>query len=78
MFEDNNKVYTIYEDYVEFDQGKSCGYVLIGEFSEKDVEDEGFCPFLVVALVRKHPQAEDMKVHQPPVSSLEEKQYKPN
>ncbi len=54
------------------------GWMLIGEFLDEDVEDESFCPFLVVTLVRKYPQANGMKVHQPIVGSLEEKYYKPD
>ncbi len=49
--------------------------MLIGKCSEEALEDEGFCPFLVVTLVRKYPQAEGMKINQPPVGSLEGKQY---
>ncbi len=43
--------------------------------SEEGIEDEGFCPFLVVTLIKKYPQAEGMKVHKPTVGSFEEKQY---
>ncbi len=63
---------------MEFHQGKTGGWMLIGECSEEGIEDEDFCPFLVVTLVRKYPPAEGMKIHQPPVGSLEEKQYKPD
>ncbi len=49
--------------------------MLIGECSEEGIEDEGFCPFPVVTLIRKYPQAEGMKVHEPPAGSLEEKKY---
>ncbi len=65
MFEDNNKVYTIYEGHMEFHRGKAGGWMLIGEFSDEDIEDKGFCPFFVVTLVRKYPQVEGVKVHQP-------------
>ncbi len=52
--------------------------MLLGECSEKGVEDKGFCPFIVVTLIRKRPQAKGMKVHKPPVGSLEEMQYEPD
>ena len=78
LFEDNNKVYTIFEGNMEFHQGKTGGWMLIGECSEEGVEDEGFCPFFVVTLIRKYPQAEGVKVHKPPVGSLEEMQYDPD
>ncbi len=63
---------------MEFHQGKTGSWMLIGEYSEEGVEDEGFCPFLVVTLIRKYPQAEGMKVHKPPACSLQEKQYEPD
>ncbi len=63
---------------MEFNQGRSGGWMLIGEYSEEGIEDEGFCPFLVVTLIKKYPQAEGMKVHKPAVGSLEEMQYEPN
>ncbi len=52
--------------------------MLIGEYSEEGVEDEGFCPFLVVTLIREYPQVEGAKVHKPPVDSLVEIQYEPD
>ncbi len=45
--------------------------MLIGQCSEEGIEDEGFSLFLIVTLVRKYPQAEGMKVNQPPICSLE-------
>ncbi len=57
---------------MEFHQGKTGGWMLIGECSEEGIEDEGFCPFLVVTLIRKYPQTEAMKLNNPPVGSLEE------
>ncbi len=48
--------------------------MIIEEWSEEDVEDEGFSLFLVLTLIRKYPQATGVKVHQPFVISLEEKQ----
>ncbi len=57
---------------------KTGGWMLIGECSEEVIEDEGFCPILVVALVKKYPQGEGVKIHQPPRGSLEEKQYEPD
>ncbi len=63
---------------MDFCQGKTAGWMLIGEYSEEGIEHEGFCPFLDVTQVREYPQGEGMKVHQPPVGSLEEKQYKPD
>ncbi len=75
LFEDNNRVYTIFEGNMEFHQGKTGGWMLIGECLEEGIEDEGFCQLLVVALIRKYPQAEGMKIHQPAVGSLEEKHY---
>ncbi len=52
--------------------------MLIGECSEEGIEDEGFCPFLVVTLVRKYPQANGMKTHKTTVGNLEEEQYEPD
>ncbi len=78
LLEDYNKVYTIFEGNMEFHHGKSCGWMLLGECSEEGVEDEGFCPYLVLTLIRKYPQAEGVKVHKPPVGSLEEMQYNPD
>ncbi len=78
MFEDTDKVYTIFEGNMEFHQGKTGGWMLIGECCEKGIEDEGFSPFLIVTLVRKFLQAEGVKVHHPPVDSIEEKQYEPD
>ncbi len=63
---------------MEFHHGKIGGWMLTRECSDEDVEDEGFCPYLVVTKIQKYPQAEGMKVHQPLVGSLEEKQYKPD
>ncbi len=74
LFEDSNKVYTIFKGGMEFHQGKTGGWMLIGECCEGGIEDEGFCPFLVV---RKYPQAEGVKIHQPPVG-IHKKQYKPD
>ncbi len=51
--------------------------MLIGECSEECMEVEGFCPFLVVTLIRKYSQAEGVKVHNPPVGNLEEMQFEP-
>ncbi len=78
LFKDNNKVYTIFEGNMEFYHGETGGWMLIGKCSEEIIEDEGFCPILVVALVRKSPQGEGVKIHQPPIGSLEEKQYEPD
>ncbi len=39
LFEDINKVYTIFEGSLECHQGKTGGWVLIVECLEKDVED---------------------------------------
>ncbi len=72
MFEDNNRVYTIFEGNLEFHQGKTGGWMLIGECFEEGIEDEGFCLNLVITLIRKYPQSEGMKVSKPPVGSLEE------
>ncbi len=55
LFEDNNKVYTIFEGNVVYHQVKTGGWVFIGECSEEGIEDEGFCPFLVVTLIRNNP-----------------------
>ncbi len=44
--------------------------LLIGQCSEEGIEDEGFCLFLIVTLVRKYHKAKGMKVNQPPVCSL--------
>ncbi len=52
--------------------------MLIGECSDEAVEDEGFCPFLVVTLVRKYPQTEDMRVHQPLVRKAVQTRLKIN
>ncbi len=52
--------------------------MLIEECSKKGVEDKGFCPYLVVTLIRKYPQAEGVKVHKPPVVRLEEMHYEPD
>ncbi len=57
---------------MEFHQGKTGCWMLMGEHSEDDIL-EGFCPFLVVTLIRKYPRAHGMKVHQCPVGSLKEK-----
>ncbi len=78
MFDYYDKVCTIFEGNMEFHQKKTSGWMLIGECLEEGIEDEGFCPFLVVTLIRKNPQAEGMKVHKPPVGSLAEMQYEPN
>ncbi len=75
LFEDNNKVYTIFEGNMEFHQGKTGGWMLIGDCLEEGVDDEGFCQFLVVTLIRKCPQAEGVKVHKLAVGNLEEKYY---
>ncbi len=48
---------------MEFHCGKTGGWMLIGECFEEDVEDEFFCPFFVVTLIRKYSQAEGVKVH---------------
>ncbi len=63
---------------MEFHQEKAGGWMLIGECSEESIEDEGFCPFLVVTLIRKYPQEAGMKVHKPPAGSPEEMQYEPD
>ncbi len=68
----------MFEGNMEFHQGKTGDWMLIGECLEEGIEDEGFCPFLVVTLTRKYPQAEGMKVHKPPVGSLEEMHYEPD
>ncbi len=60
---------------MEFHQGKSGGWMLIGECLEEGVEDQGYYVYLVVTLIRKYPQAEGVKVCKPPVGSLEEMQY---
>ncbi len=78
FFEDNHKIYTLFDGNIECHHGKAGVWRVIGECSEEDVEDEGFCPFLVVTLIRKYPQAEGVKVHQPLVGRLEEKQYNPD
>ncbi len=63
---------------MEFHGGKTGGWMLIGECSEEGVEDEGFCPFLIVTLIRKYPQVEGVKVIKPPLGSLEKIQYEPD
>ncbi len=50
---------------MEFHQGKTGGWMLIGECPKEGIEDEGFCPFLVVTLIRKYPQEAGVKVHKP-------------
>ncbi len=78
LFEDNDKVNTLFEGNMEFHQGKTGSWMLIGKCSEEGIEDEGFSPFLVVTMIRKYPQVEGMKVIKPPVGSLEEIQYEPD
>ncbi len=78
LFEDNYKVYTIFEEKMMFHYEKTESWMSILEYSNENVEYEGFCPFLVVKLVRKYPQAEGVKVHKPPIGSLEEMQYDPD
>ncbi len=41
---------------MEFCQGKTAGWILIGECSEEGIEDEDFYPFLDVTQVREYPQ----------------------
>ncbi len=78
LFKDNYIACTIYEGNIEFHRGKTYGLMLIGECSEEGVEDEDFCPFLFVILVSKYPHAEGVKIHQPLIGCLEEKQYYPD
>ncbi len=46
-------------------------------FADKDVGDEPFCPFFVVAMIHNFQQSEGIKIHKPPPGSPEERQYDP-
>ncbi len=76
LFADNDKIYDIFKGIMEFHCGKTGDW--IGECYEDGIEDEGFCQYLFVTLIRKYPQVTGVKMHQPPVGSLEEKQYEPD
>ncbi len=74
---DNSRVFTIYDGNCEFRRGRSGGWQLIGICADEDVEDEPFCPFFVVTMIREFQQSEGIKVHKPPPGSPEERQYDP-
>ncbi len=74
LFEDNEKVCTVFEGSMKFHQKKTSGCMLREECSEESVEDEGFSPLLNAILIQKYPQAEGINEHKPPVSSLEGQQ----
>ncbi len=72
---DNDWVFTIYEGNCKFQSGRSGGWQLIGICADKYVEDEQFCPFVVVTMICEFQQSEGIKVHMPPPRSPEERQY---
>ncbi len=49
----------------------------MGECANECVEDECFCPFLVVSFIQNNPQAEGVKVHKPPLGNLDKKKCEP-
>ncbi len=58
--------------------GKTGRYMIIGEFTNEGVEDEGIYPFLVFTLVQNYPHADGVNEHKPRIQSLErEEQYEP-
>ncbi len=63
-------MFTIHEGNCEFRHGRSGGWQLIGICADEDVEDEPFCPFVVVTMICKFHQSEGIKVHTPPPGSL--------